>query len=125
MSSATSIVTTAAEPPADMGDERSEKSKDVDVDPPRRHYAQEQSGHRLNSARAEEFGGGGASAGRTLSALEHDDPAALGGKKVFTGVWHEVAFITIVVMAQLVTVGPHLSTIVYTKTMSHPPLCSK
>ncbi|GME31725.1 MFS-type transporter [Neofusicoccum parvum] len=102
-----------------MGDERSEKSKDVDVDPPRRHYAQEQSGHRLNSTRAEEFGGGGASAGRTLSALEHDDPAALGRKKVFTGVWHEVAFITIVVMAQLVTQMNLGNTIIQVRSVAH------
>lgn len=91
-----SLVVTTAEP-AGL---RSENSKDMHVDP--RHSESE----RDSNARTTEPGE--ASSERILSALEVDDDAAakVGGKKrIFSGAWHEVAFIAVVVMAQLVTVG--------------------
>lgn len=99
-----SLVVTTAEPTG----LRSENSKDVHVDP--RHNSESE---RDSSSNARTTEPGEASSERILSALEVDDAAAtVGGKKrIFSGAWHEVAFIAVVVMAQLVTVGRSVVTV--------------
>ncbi|KAB2570697.1 putative MFS-type transporter [Lasiodiplodia theobromae] len=91
-----SLVVTTAEP-AGL---RSENSKDVPVDP--RHSESERDSSNNNARTTEP--GDEASSERILNALEVDDAAtSVGKKRVFSGAWHEVAFIAVVMMAQLVT----------------------